>query len=140
MKELQSGLVFEIESKVTQEESAKVLGSGSLDVFGTPAMALLVEQACMQMVEAYLPAGHTSVGVELQIKHLAPTPLGDLVRVRAEVVELTDRLIQYKAKIWDSTELIGEANHKRAIIDVDRFLSRVTKKFSDLADSSTSLE
>ena len=136
MKELQPGLVLDTTREVTRKESAQELGSGTLDVFGTPAMALMVEQACLEMVDDYLEEGQTTVGVQIHLSHLAPTPLGDVVRVKAEVVSVEKHLIEFKAMIWDSVELIGEASHQRAIIDIERFLRRVEKKTSNLSKSS----
>lgn len=139
MKELKPGLVLETVREVTRNESARELGSGTLEVFGTPAMALMVEQVCLEMVGTYLEDGQTTVGVKLELNHIAPTPLGDLVRIQAEVVKVEKQVIHFKATIWDSVELIGEANHQRVIIDIERFLNRVEKKISDLPNSSASL-
>ena len=135
MKEIQPGLIIEIEREVTRDESAQTLGSGTLDVFGTPAMALRVEQACLELVDDYLEEGQTTVGVKLQLSHLAPTPLADKVRVKAEIIAIEKHIIEFKAMIWDSAELIGEAKHKRAIIDIQRFQRRVDKKAFNLPRS-----
>lgn len=136
MSKLQPGLVFETISEVTRKESARELGSGTLEILGTPAMALFVEQACLGMVESYLKDGQTTVGVQLRLHHLAPTPLGDKVRVKAEVVGVEEHLIYFKATIWDSMEIIGDAEHQRAIIDIERFQRRVAKKSSSLSTDS----
>jgi len=135
MKELQPGLVFETTREVTRKESAQELGSGTLDVFGTPAMALLVEQACLEMVERYLEDGQTTVGIQLHLSHLAPTPIGDRVRIKVEIIAVEKHLIHFKAMIWDSVELIGKASHQRAIIDIERFLRRANKKSSNHSES-----
>lgn len=135
MSELQPGLVFETTREVTRKESAQELGSGTVDVFGTPAMALFVEQACVEMVDHHLGDGKTSVGVKLSLSHLAPTPIGDFIKVKVEVISVDDRMIHFSAKIWDSVELIGEVVHQRAIIDIERFQQRVEKKSSDLSIS-----
>ena len=138
MSELQPGLVHEITREITRKESAEELGSGTLEVLGTPAIALWVEQACLEMVAPYLEDGQTTVGIQLQLKHLAPTPLGDTVHIKTEILEVVKHVIQFKVMIWDSVDLIGEAGHQRAIIDVERFQKRVDKKSSSLSTHSDS--
>ncbi len=80
------------------------------------------------MVEPYLAAGESTVGVSLKVRHLAPTPMGQTVRCRAEVVAIEGVVITFRAEIWDPSEKIGEAEHKRAVIEVERFLRRVEAK------------
>ena len=138
MNNLVPGLVSETTQLVTKEESASELGSGTLEVFGTPAMALLVEQLCLEMVEGFLEEGQTTVGVDIKVQHLAPTPIGDSVHVKAEILEVDNVLIHFKATIWDSSELVGEVEHTRAIIDIERFQRRVDKKKTNLALDSKS--
>ena len=137
MSELQPGLILEMTREVTSKESAQELGSGTVEVFATPAMALMIEQACLKMVAGYLEQDQTTVGIHLELNHLAPTPLGDVVRVEAELIKMEKNVFHFEAKVWDSTELIGEASHQRALIDTERFLRRVAKKKSDLDLSSS---
>jgi len=132
MSELQPGLILEMTREVTRKESAQELGSGTVEVFATPAMALLIEHACLKLVQSHLEQDQTTVGIHLELNHLAPTPLGDVVRVKAELVKVEKHVIHFEAKVWDSAELVGEASHQRAIIDTERFLRRVAKKKSDL--------
>jgi fluoroacetyl-CoA thioesterase len=127
-KKLELGLVSETEHEVNQERSATTLGSGTLEVLGTPAIGIMVEQICREMVDPLLNAGQTSVGSTLNIRHLAPTPVGDVIRLRAEIVFLEKNTVEFEVKIWDSVELVGEADHRRVIIDVDRFLKHVYNK------------
>jgi fluoroacetyl-CoA thioesterase len=126
------GSVEEATQEVTKERSATHLGSGALGVYATPSMALFVEQVCRQMIDPKLPEGQASVGVWIDLRHLAPTPVGDSVRIRAEIASIEGNLISFKAQIWDSQELIGEALHKRAVIEVDRFLKRVQTKLNEV--------
>ncbi len=113
---------------VTLDRTAAHVGSGSLRVFATPAMALMIEEVCRKMVEPHLQAGESTVGVSLKLRHLAPTPVGLKVRARAEVAAVEAGVIRFTAEVWDEVEKIGEAEHKRAVIDVDRFLQRVRAK------------
>lgn len=128
MDEIKIGLVREAEITVNQEMTADHIGSGSLQVFATPAMVAFVEQVCRKMADERLPEGQSTVGIRVDVRHLAPTPLGGQVRLRAEITAFDGRQIEYKVNLWDETELVGEANHIRAIIDEDRFLKRVQAK------------
>lgn len=125
---IEPGIVAEATQEVTYELTALNVGSGDLQVYATPAMAALVEQTCTSMVTLLLPTGKTSVGTELHIRHLAPTPIGGMVRIRAEVVAAQDNLITFNARVWDEEELVGEVEHQRVVIDVERFLRRVDAK------------
>lgn len=125
---IEAGLVEEADLTVGADMTAKHIGSGSLQVFATPAMVAFVEQVCRRMADERLPAGQATVGIRVDIRHLAPTPLGGKVRLRAEVTQYDGRKIDFHVQLWDQTELIGEAHHERAVIDEDRFLKRVESK------------
>ena len=127
---LKPGDSIEDTQVVDENRTASHIGSGSLRVYATPAMVLFLEHTCMKMIEPHLPEGHTSVGVSLDVKHLAPTPMGATVSIKAEIVEIHEPLVKFKARIFDETEQIGEAKHTRAVIDVERFQRRVEKKKS----------
>lgn len=132
MNEISVGMVAEESEQVTRELSAAHIGSGDVGVYATPKMVLLVERASHNLLAAYLPEGHVSVGIEIRLKHLAPTPIGDVVRIRSEVTEVQGDRIWLHAEIRDSEELVGVADHLRAIIDVERFLKRVEAKASSI--------
>lgn len=122
------GMIFERTEEVTPEQGAAQLGSGSLPVYGTPAMVLLLEQTCHRWVEAQLDPGMTSVGAWLQVKHLAPTPLPMQIRIRLTLSAVSGRELRFLAQVWDEVELIGEAEHLRIIVDPVRFLARLDAK------------
>jgi fluoroacetyl-CoA thioesterase len=128
------GMVSEATQKVTPEMTASHLGSGSLRVYATPAMCALVERTCATMVALRLTETQTTVGVKLHIHHLAPTPVGSEVRIRAEVTKFQEKIIVFKAQIWDEVELVGEAEHHRFVIEEERFLRRVRTKSQQPAD------
>ena len=133
---IEPGMVSEATQKVACELTALHIGSGDLQVYATPAMAALVEQTCTSIVTPLLSNGQTSVGTELHIRHLAPTPMGGMVRIRAEVVAAQNNLITFNARIWDEVELIGEVDHQRVVIEVDRFMRRVDAKSIGRDESS----
>ncbi len=116
--------------QVSEAQSARHLGSGSLQVFATPAMILLIEEISREAIEPSLPAGMTTVGIELRVRHLAPTPIGSRVRLRAEVTAVDGNRVMLRAEVWDEVEKVGEAEHTRAIIDLERFQRRVAAKSS----------
>ena len=129
------GLKAVAKQEVTSDLTATHIGSGSLSVYATPAMASLVEHTCASMVSELLPEGQTTVGVEIHLRHLAPTPVNSVVQIQAEVVTVDNNLIFFKAQIFDEVELVGEADHRRAVVEIDRFLKRVDAKVSELSSA-----
>lgn len=131
MKDIQgisAGSRIEDTQQVTLERVAAHLGSGSLQVYATPAMVAFVEQTCRKLVEPHLPEGMTTVGIALTVRHIAPTPLGGKVSIQAEIVLIEKNVISFQTEVWDEIEKIGEVAHKRAVIEIDRFIARVQKK------------
>jgi len=104
------------------------LGSGSVPVFGTPALAGLMEGAAIQALAGHLPAGQTSVGGRIDVHHLAPTPVGMRVRARAELTKVEGRRLVFHVVAWDEVEQIGEATHERFIVDEKRFVAKTNAK------------
>jgi fluoroacetyl-CoA thioesterase len=124
-EELKIGLVGESIGTVLEEHTALAVGSGSLEVFATPALIALMESAAVAAVEPCMEAGKTTVGIEISVKHLAASPVGEAVRAVAEVVAVEGRAITFDVRAWDEHELIGEGSHIRYVIDVERFMARV---------------
>lgn len=122
------GETAEASQEVTPERTASHIGSGAVRVYATPAMALFVERTCHALVGRHLPEGKTTVGVELHIRHLAPTPLGGVIRLQAEIVRIEGETIDFRARLWDEKEPVGEVEHRRRIVDLERFLRRVEAK------------
>jgi fluoroacetyl-CoA thioesterase len=114
---------------VTEALTAKHVGSGRLRVFSTPSMVALMEMTAAELVQPLLSEGDSTVGTEVHLKHLAATPLGASVTARVEVTGVAGRFIDFHAEIFDSSEKVGEGDHRRAIIHAARFLERVARKF-----------
>ena len=125
---LSPGLKAEVRRKVTQDITASHLGSGNVEVLATPAMIALMEQAAVRVVDPLLPEGQKTVGVAVEVKHLAPTPVGMEVRTTAELIEVDGRKLLFKVEAHDEKEKVGEGLHRRVIIDVERFAARVAEK------------
>lgn len=125
---ISTGLKAERTIEVTPDLTASHVGSGSLRVYATPAMVALIERTCMDVISEHLQEGWTTVGAEVRIRHLAPTPVGGKVRVHARVVDVGERRIRFEAQVWDDAEMVGEAEHTRVLVDVSSFLQRVQAK------------
>jgi fluoroacetyl-CoA thioesterase len=122
------GMSRERQQVVTKERTAVHVGSGSLGVYATPAMLAFVEVTSREFLDEFLQDTQTTVGTAVTLKHLAPTPEGEQVNVRVEIVSVAGNIVQLSAELWDQFEKVGEAVHTRAVIDVDRFLKRVNAK------------
>ncbi|MCD7954431.1 MAG: thioesterase family protein [Lachnospiraceae bacterium] len=112
----------------TEERSAKVLGSGTLEVFATPAMIALLEKTAQDSVAPYLEEGDGTVGIRLDITHDAPTPLGMQVRCESELVEIDGRRLVFQVDAYDETGRIGGGRHERFIVHNERFQAKADKK------------
>ena len=129
---IEVGMTYTMEKTVTPDMTAKAVGSGGLEVFGTPFMMGLMENAAMQCVQGELPEGKGTVGVEISSSHLAPTPVGMKVSATAEVtgISANGKMIAFKVTASDEEGLIGEGTHTRAVIDNARFLQKCSDKLS----------
>jgi fluoroacetyl-CoA thioesterase len=88
----------------------------------------LMESAAVDALAPALPEGQSSVGIAVNIRHLAATPPGQKVRAYAEVIEVQGNKVTFRVQAWDECELIGDGTHTRYLIDVARFMGRVQTK------------
>lgn len=114
--------------RVTQERTAAAAASGALPVFGTPFLLALMEEAAFQAVAPYLGEEQSTVGIGVELRHLAPTPVGLTVTARARLLEVEGRRLVFQVEAEDGFEKVGEARHERFIVDVPRFLERAARK------------
>ena len=130
---IEIGMTHTVEKTVTPDMTAKAVGSGGLEVFGTPYMLGLMECAAMWCVQNELPEGKGTVGVDIHSSHLAPTPVGMTVRATATVTGVSEngKLITFRVEASDDWGPIGEGTHTRAIIANDRFLQKCTSKLTE---------
>lgn len=122
------GLVGEAQMTVTEAVSAAHLGSGNVLVLGTPSLILLMEKATVSALDPRLPPEQVSVGVHVDVSHVAATPLGMEVKARAEVVDVGERRVSLQVEAYDEVEKIGEGTIQRVIVDRGRFTEHVSKK------------
>jgi predicted thioesterase len=127
---LQPGLTGQASTVVTEDKTARALGSGNVNVYSTPAMIALLEAAAIDALKNYLSEGQSSVGVSLNVNHVAATPLGMTVVAKAVLREVDGRRLVFEVSASDDVELVGEGIHERFLIDQARFEERVGKKAS----------
>jgi predicted thioesterase len=125
---IRPGLAGTAEMVVGPEHTAPRVGSGRIAVLATPVMINLIEAAALAAVEQLLPAGHQSLGIRLDVRHFAATPVGLRVTAIAEVTGVEGRTITFKVAARDEVEPIGEGVHERVVVNVARFDQRVQRK------------
>ena len=125
---VQIGMSQEETFTVEEQHTAAHVGSGSSRVLASPWMIAFMERAARKLLGDVLPEGLSSVGVHVDVRHLAPSPVGSQVRARAEVTAVQGSKVDFTIQAWDEHELVGEGTHRRAVIDEARFLSRVASK------------
>lgn len=113
---------------VSEAQTAPRIGSGCAPVFASPAMIALIEAAAVACVEDHLAPGQETVGVHLNIEHIAATPVGLEVTATAELIEHDGRKLVFKVEARDSREPIGRGRHTRIIVDSARFRAKVEAK------------
>src|SRR5712675_1202223 len=125
---MKPGLKGSAQILVGVEHTAPSIGSGKVPVLGTPVMINLIEAAALAAVEQLLPAGHQSLGIHLDVRHFAATPIGMRVRATAELVGIDGRTLTFRVEARDDKEPIGDGSHQRVVVNVARFDARVQKK------------
>lgn len=125
---MEIGIKGRAETVVNHENTAKFVGSVELEVFATPQMIALMEQAAASSVAGELGEGQGTVGTLLNVSHDAATPLGMKVWAETELVEVDRRRLVFDVKAYDECGLIGQGKHERFIIQNDKFLAKVNAK------------
>lgn len=128
LSNLKPGLRGSSELKVGVEHTAPSIGSGLVPVLATPVMINVIEAAALAAVEHLLPAGHQSLGIHLDVRHFAATPIGMTIRAVAELVGVEGRTLTFRVEARDDREPIGDGSHQRVVVNVARFDARVQKK------------
>lgn len=125
---LELGLTGTANTTTTNELTARTMKSGSLEVLATPAVIALMEEAACACLDGKLDEGMTTVGTQMNMKHLAPTPVGMHVHAKATVIAIQDRMITFKCEATDESGKIGEATHQRCIVGAERFQQKANAK------------
>jgi fluoroacetyl-CoA thioesterase len=125
---LTKGLHAKSEQTVQSSDTAKAFGSGRAEVFATPCMIALMENAAYMAVQPALNFGQSTVGISINAKHIAATPVGSKVTARATLTDIENKKLTFSIEAHDETELIGTAVHERFIIDEERFMNKANEK------------
>ena len=130
LSQLNPGRTGSAELLVGVQHSAPSIGSGLVPVLGTPVMINLIEAAALAAVERLLPPGHQSLGIHLDVRHFAATPIGMRVRAIAELIAVEGRTLSFRVEARDDLEPIGDGTHQRVVVNVARFDQRVQRKLT----------
>jgi len=125
---LKPGLLAEKTIAVTDKNTASSWGSGGLDVYATPAMVALMEITALSAVDPLLPPGWSTVGTEVNVKHISATPAGMNVTAKAELLSIEGRALAFKVEAFDEAGKIGEGLHSRFIVENSKFVARTENK------------
>ncbi|MBR3720022.1 MAG: thioesterase family protein [Firmicutes bacterium] len=125
---LTTGIKGKLECTVTEERTAKAMGSGELPVFATPAVVTLAEECAWKSVAGELEEGQGTVGTRMELSHLAATPLGMTVRCETELVEIDRRKLVFAIEAFDDVDKVAEGRHERFIVDNAKFLGKANGK------------
>lgn len=113
---------------VNEDNTAKTMGSGTLDVFATPALIALMEETCWRSVADKLDEGCGTVGTRLEVSHTAPTPLGMEVTCESTLTEVDGRRLVFEVTVCDAKGVVGEGRHERFVIQNDKFQAKANAK------------
>ncbi len=125
---LHPGLTGTSTLTVQPEHTAPHVGSGRVAVLATPVMINVIEAAALRAIEHLLPEGHQSLGIHLDVRHFAATPVGLTVTATAEVIAVDGRTVTFRVGARDEREPIGDGTHQRVVVNVARFDERVQRK------------
>jgi predicted thioesterase len=130
LSEMKPGLKGHAQILVGVEHTAPSIGSGKVPVLATPVMINVIEAAALAAVEHLLPVGHQSLGIHLDVRHFAATPIGMHVRASAELIAVEGRTLSFRVEAHDDREPIGGGSHQRVVVNVTRFDERIQRKLA----------
>lgn len=125
---IEVGLTGTATTAVKEINTAKVMKSGALPVFATPAMCALMEEAAQDTIQSYLAKGEGSVGIKLAVTHDAPSAIGSVIIAKATVVAVEGRRIDFEVEAFDGDLCIGKGTHSRFVINNEKFMSKLEKR------------
>ncbi len=125
---LQTGIKGEVKEIVSENNSAAAMKSGELNVYATPSMIALMEQAAYKSVAGELEEGMGTVGTLMNVSHISATPLGMEVTAKTELIEIDRKRLLFHVEAFDERGKIGEGTHERFIIDNRKFQEKTDNK------------
>ena len=135
---LVSGVSLERVIQIGKDRTISFLGE-DLRVYETPSMIADIEYACRDLLVDHLLTDWDSVGVEVNIKHLAATPINESVLVHVSIQDIQEKCVRFDCQVSDSQEIVGRGTHDRYIINVDQHRSRIQKKHQTMRQNPKSL-
>ena len=127
---IEIGKKFEIKILVSENDTAKAVGSGTLEVFATPRMIALMEEAAYKCIADELEEGASSVGTLMNVEHLSATPVGMDVYATAEVSAVEGRKISFIVEAYDEKGIIGKGTHDRFVVFSEKFVAKTYSKLN----------
>lgn len=121
-----------VKTTVCESNTAKTVKSGSLDVFATPAMIALFEQAASELCSEYLDENQTTVGISVNIEHTAASAVGSVITAVAKVTAVEGRKISFEVEAYDNAGLIGKGTHERFVVYDEKFMSKALERLNNL--------
>ena len=131
MKELRIGTEASVSAVVSKDNTAEQMGSGSLPVFATPAVAALMEKAACEVLDEYLEDGITTVGTHISISHISPSPIGAQITASARLTETDGRRYVFEVSAYDNAGPIAKGTHERFSVKAESFMRKVESKLSE---------
>lgn len=122
---IEKGTIQELSEIVTKENTADAVGNKSVFVYATPFLVALIEKTCINLMEKDLESGEVSVGTNINLDHLAPTPIGNEVICKAKLVEHNNKKYVFDVEAFDGDKIIGKATHTRYKVNLDKFLKNI---------------
>jgi len=127
-QQIKPGMVLKKDFNVTRDDTARKIGSGGLEVLATPILVTWVENSAYDLAQLCLDDEQTTVGVHVDINHMAATPVGMKVRIKVFLEKVDGRKLDFKVEAWDTVQKISEGRHQRFIVNKTQFMQKVLQK------------
>jgi predicted thioesterase len=124
------GRTYQSQTRVEEWMTAEKAGNKGVDVLSTPMLLQLIEEAAVQCLAPVMGADNVSLGAHIDLTHLAPTPVGFIVRTEVEVIGVDGRRVNFAVAAFDEREKVAEGTHERYVIEKSRFLGNLEEKMS----------